>query len=156
MEKEWLAAAARLMLAGVPLLCACVSPLAGKEPPLIVALERVETSQVCILVNRSVRREEFLAMIEKGLRARGYEVLKLPESAPFNACPVVATYDASWTRFDDVLWRAVIHVYVGGHPVGAVYFHWRFNYPSDDATVLTWVNRLFPPASRAPAARSAS
>lgn len=106
-------------LAGVPLALGVFGALSATigcgGPP---QAKPVEGPTVCIVQNRNVRLT-FFETVELTLRKNGYRVKRLESYASADACPLTASYSASW-KWDvtQYMSSAEIVVVKDGKPAG--------------------------------------
>jgi hypothetical protein len=79
--------------------------------------------ELCVVRNSEVVQEEFHDVYVRVLEKKGFKTRSLPDKAPINSCPLVATYEAIY-RWDLAIYlaRADLRVFADGKEVGrAVY-----------------------------------
>lgn len=107
------------LLSAALLLAGC-SSFSGDRPE--TAPEQDETAQfapvdymsVCLLENSSVKSPALVDAMEKGFRAAGADVKRLPAGSGADACPFVITYEVEST--EGVIRTVVYHTFEHGIP----------------------------------------
>jgi hypothetical protein len=118
-------------------------------------VERFEGKEVCIVENKAVKQEGFLATYQRALAEKGYTVRVLPPGSSTSTCPVTSTYTANW-RWDLALYLAYadIIVYKNGTQSGeAIYDSLRGGanlgkFIRGETKIMELVNELFPDGAK--------
>jgi hypothetical protein len=136
------------VLAACAVACLAVTGCASHQT--VKPVQQVESRQICIIQNPSVRTG-FVEAYRRALLTKGYAVRDLPPNAALTECPVTSTYSARW-RWDLAMYMsyAELRVYSNGRPAGeALYDSQRgganmSKFIEADRKVEELVNQLFP------------
>ena len=130
----------------VLLVLSCAACAATQE---VSPLEGVDTSEVCIVENGSVR-PDFLNAYRSNLAELGYQVqIYFSERAARSACAMVSTYDAEWAfeRFSTssvYMSEAEIRVYQNGQLAGSAIYDSPRRSADAEPKIRELVQELFP------------